>query len=381
MHCTYEMPSEGGGPVVAARADIAQPSLPTYPYATSPDIIRSNQKDLLVASQLHTSLTEILRNAFGSRLSQTLSTEIETLTSLLYFSLTTLIGNRTLGEEYTDIHQVESDDSLQRLPSIGRRAGYIATSILLPYAAAKILPTLRARIRTRLENSLSRDSDGKSPSSRLKAYLLTHLGSIFSAAPVYALTLGLFYFNGSFYHLSKRLLRLRYVFSRKLSNFEEEQRSGYEALGILLVVQTAVQAFMHIQSLARPTVTAEKPDSGLLYGRTSTQEGDAQLQGEADVTYASLPDSRSRAARATYTPLVKVDEARYNLSDSSKLAWLEPKQQRVCTLCLEPMKDPSATTCGHIFCWTCILDWIKEKPECPLCRQHVLGQHVLPLRG
>ncbi|KAK4696617.1 hypothetical protein P7C71_g1337, partial [Lecanoromycetidae sp. Uapishka_2] len=105
---------------------------------------------------------------------------------------------------------------------------------------------------------------------------------------------------------------------------------------------------------------------------------DLLSQGESE---GKADGSRARISHITHTPLPPASIPRYDLEDQSALAWLQPKQQRKCTLCLEPMKDPSVTTCGHVFCWTCILDWIAEKPECPLCRQSVLGQHVLPLRG
>lgn len=40
----------------------------------------------------------------------------------------------------------------------------------------------------------------------------------------------------------------------------------------------------------------------------------------------------------------------------------------LCTLCSERRSDPTSTTCGHVFCWTCIHQWLKSRNECPLCR-------------
>lgn len=37
---------------------------------------------------------------------------------------------------------------------------------------------------------------------------------------------------------------------------------------------------------------------------------------------------------------------------------------RNCTLCLEERTDSCSTECGHLFCWSCIVGWGREK-VCP----------------
>lgn len=111
-------------------------------------------------------------------------------------------------------------------------------------------------------------------------------------------------------------------------------------------------------------------------GREYTSNNDLLLQ-----SAPAHHDIKKRVERATHTPILDAEKPRYHLKDSNMMAWIQGKQQRKCTLCLEEMRDPSVTTCGHVFCWTCIGDWIREKPECPLCRQSVMAQHVLVLRG
>src|SRR5436305_9023303 len=98
-----------------------------YPFASAPDIIRSHQKDAYFQGVLLQRLSDILRQLKGARFVHNWTSEAQTFSDLLYLGLTTFAGNRTLGEEYCDIVQVE-DDSL-RLPSVRRRAGYIVTTI------------------------------------------------------------------------------------------------------------------------------------------------------------------------------------------------------------------------------------------------------------
>lgn len=351
-----------------------------YPFAAAPDIIRSNQKDTYFQGVLLEQLSTILRRLYGSRFSQTYNSEARTFTELLYLGLTTSIGNRTLGEEYCDVYQIESQSG--QLPAIGRRTGYILSAVLLPYTLSKLLPSLRSRIRLKIESSLSRapKSSRASLYYRLQYYLLENLSTItsVSTSPICAVSLAVFYFTGSYYHLSKRLFGLRYIFSKRLG--PSEQRVGYEVLGVLLILQIAVQAYLHVQNTISTALPTEGSsaflDDGVEIGLQShqgTQQANDLM--ESPKFTEKSDSSRNRISMTTHTPLLPSSLPRYDLLDPSCLAWLQPKQQRKCTLCLEPMKDPSSTTCGHTFCFTCILDWLGEKQECPLCRQRVLSQH------
>ncbi|KAK3065880.1 hypothetical protein LTS18_002283, partial [Coniosporium uncinatum] len=214
------------------------------------------------------------RKLYGARISHTYTTELRTFSELLYLGLTTGVGNQTLGEEYCDVVQVE-DDTL-RLPSIARRVGYIVTTILLPYSLNRILPAFRRRVRAKLERNLRKPvSKGDASTSRtLQSYVLANLDTVTSPAPVYAVSLAVFYFSGAYYHLGKRIWGLRYIFTRRVET--TEQRVGYEVLGVLLVLQLAVQGWLHIQNTVSST-TPTVANAGLLAGGTAVLDNGVEV--------------------------------------------------------------------------------------------------------
>jgi len=430
-----------------------------YPYAHAPDIIRAHQKDAYFQGLLTNHLTDLHRRLLGARSAHAWSNESRTLADLLYLCLTTLLGNRTLGEEYCGLVQVESgppflsslfrsgkadggsgskDENARQLPSIQRRAAYIAGSILIPYGLTKVLPAIRARIRARLQRNLARaqasSNTNTSSSTKLgsgskataqkwsykaQAYILANLSTLTSPAPVHALSLALFYFSGSYYELAKRLTGLRYIFTSRAQEGNGSDpsspgggdRAGYEVLGVLLAIQMSVQAYLHVRSTLQSFSSSAQQLAARERGGTGGGDVNVSLDENAYTTnnailltqlgtpgtIASQQTTRVDIAAVTHTPPPPPsapapsskhthgagagDGVRYDLSNESSMRWIKGAQQRKCTLCLEELKDPSATQCGHVFCWACIGDWVREKPECPLCRREALAQHILPLRA
>ncbi|KAK4672566.1 peroxisome biogenesis factor 10 [Podospora pseudopauciseta] len=417
---------------MASQPPKSQPPPPLtsspYPYAAAPDIIRAHQKDAYFQGLLTNQISDLHRRLRGARSAHSWATETRTIGDALYLCLTTLIGNRTLGEEYCDLVQVEappSPPSQQQattypdshippkptsqpgplLPSLSRRAGFIATSTLTPYLFTLLLPKLRSSLRrlltTRLTTLTTRGLDTTKqgqPTSEARAlrYILTHLSSLTNPAHIHAITLATFYFTGAYYSLSKRLFGLRYIFTKRIPDTpgasQNSGRGGYEVLGVLLVTQMLVRTYLHLsqQLSSSPSSNIDDiPTSSDRYIPSGPVE--VSLDDNAYALNTSLLDTSAPApqnqrslaeiARTTHTPLVKGGtKPRYDLSDGKQMAWIKGYNPRKCTLCLEELKDPAVTSCGHVFCWECIGDWVREKPECPLCRREAMGQKILPLR-
>jgi len=269
--------------------------------------------------------------------------------------------------------------------------------VVVPYVVGRVLPVLRRGVRRKLEKEVKqweRQQSNPSPlhqqtttgslkktlALRIKTYVLTNIDTITSPSLIYALSLATFYFSGSYYHLSKRLFRLRYIFTRHVG--ESDSRAGYEVLGVLLVLQMGVQAYLHLHSSVVAATPSPAATTSAIVGGGAEISLDpmSDTANNALLPATALPSSLppSTLHQITHTP--PANSPRHDLTDAEAMQWIAP-QNRKCTLCLESMRDPGVTTCGHVFCWGCIVEWVAEKPECPLCRAVVAKSGVLVLRG
>ena len=150
-----------------------------YPFASAPDIIRSAEKDVYFQGVLLDYLESVLRRVCGPRYVQTRAHGTRALTKVLYLACTTLLGNRTLGEEYCNLTHVESGNLT--LPLLSKRAVYILFAIILPYLGAMLMPHLRY-----ITESVVRSSAGSTKPNGLlnqlhrflHRVLVTHMDSL-----------------------------------------------------------------------------------------------------------------------------------------------------------------------------------------------------------
>ncbi|GIY21058.1 peroxisome biogenesis factor 10 [Caerostris extrusa] len=276
--------------------------------AGTAEILRATQKDEEYMRYLRNLIGDITQRCLGIPFYLKWKDFSATFSDALFFSLTTLSGLQTLGEEYTNIIQV--DRSLQSIPSKWARFTDIGLRTIGYY--------FLLRLQTSLENELSSISTAESDDeedpciTHLKNYLLI----IFKAITVLQrIHLIIFYLNGSYNNISKRLIGIKYLVIRRWLVRPEHQKP-YKILGWLAASQLLLNLAINMYNVktkvsSAPAVQKENNPSG---------KGAATSQNQ-------------------------------------------------CSLCFEKRNSSTATPCGHLFCWSCITSWMQNKEECPLCRE------------
>ncbi|GEQ66480.1 hypothetical protein JCM33374_g143 [Metschnikowia sp. JCM 33374] len=283
----------------------------------------------------------------GQRFINSHPEEIATMGKTLYYLVTTVFGARTLGEEYVDIIHVTR--SGKRFPKLLSRLFFTASFVILPYFIKK----LSQKIKSQSEESASWVSElFRSYSSLLDTLLNIHVA--------------LFYFEGSFYSTSKRVFGMRYAFGHNKDEKKLQGTGNYSVLGGIILAQFMLKILIKVKQYSDKTLNGLQQDF--------TPENFDQVQSNIYKLEQLERLNMQINENGKISKKVVTD-----LSDPAHLPYI-PRNSRSCMLCLSPMVNPSAANCGHFFCWSCIVGWIREHPECPLCRQTCLEQNLLPLR-
>ncbi|KAI8595377.1 hypothetical protein EDD21DRAFT_391379 [Dissophora ornata] len=55
-----------------------------------------------------------------------------------------------------------------------------------------------------------------------------------------------------------------------------------------------------------------------------------------------------------------------------------------CNICFDTSVSPVLTLCGHLFCWSCLHQWLdaqRQNPTCPVCKAGCAQDKVIPIYG
>eukprot|EP00887_Chlorella_sp_A99_P001923 scaffold18.g1923.t1 len=347
------------------------PEIKLFERASQPTIIRAQQKvcvrgagvDELYQQYLVDACHDVVRRLLGPRAALAWARETKALAGLLYLGFTTGAGSQTLGEEYCDILQVTG--ALGGRPVAARRGALVLLQALGPYLADRLAATQQDddlaawqaglwQQQQQQRQQQQQEQQGEEPPLWRRALVAAqatarHAGEAASGAALTAarhfpratvllqehwasllrLHLALFYLYGTYYQPSKRATGVRYLFLGRAF----EGRPSYHALGVLLCLQLAASAGAWALRSAGGLVGA-----GGAAGTQVAKPGRAVLLAE-DGSEVAEEDARGGSGAAA-----GVD------------AGSEVPLSRKCPLCLSARVCPTATPCGHVFCWQCVAE-------------------------
>ncbi|XP_011212741.2 peroxisome biogenesis factor 10 [Bactrocera dorsalis] len=290
--------------------------------ARQPEIVRSVQKDAKYTEELTEDFSDLLRLT-GSRSWIKYNQLCKLFAEISYHGFASINNLQTLGEEYTGIIQVDS--AYMHIPS--RLLQLVA--IILEFGG----DALFVRILEKLEKYI-KDNEEIVPDAKEKLLRVLRI-LYFSPQYIKALHKSLFYVHSGKYQISKRFTGLNYVLIRHWLQ-PEFSLYGYKILGVITFLEVTVSLIINAYE----------------YWKEHKRK--------------KLENINSSSRRPINT---------------ERNANSEKSEAPQCILCLDSRTNTTLTPCGHLFCWNCILDWLDERDECPLCREKLKKSSVIPLQN
>ncbi|KAK3816078.1 MAG: hypothetical protein J3Q66DRAFT_192168 [Benniella sp.] len=70
--------------------------------------------------------------------------------------------------------------------------------------------------------------------------------------------------------------------------------------------------------------------------------------------------------------------------EHSKMPESDSSAEFSCNICFDTSMSPVLTLCGHLFCWSCLHQWLEAQhlnPTCPVCKAGCAQDKVIPIYG
>lgn len=244
-----------------------------FPPAPGEDVVRSVQRDGFAMHDLRESMRGAATVLLGARRATQFEQWISTLSDVLYFCVTSLLGTQTVGEEYGELMQYSAQsgrypDFIRRLLSVAMHIGGPAVLTVLFRSATK---------GSSLTSVVGLVMPHERVASRISRWQQLHLGW--------------FYINGKFHDLSKRILGLSYFSTTQPS--DATPFLGF--LGALIVFQCGVRAILSVRAWIkrRSELRAEAATLGDATAEEGGTEDDDQAPGGGSVCSLCLNECKS----------------------------------------------------------------------------------------
>lgn len=298
-------------------------------YANQFEIIRSEEKDRYMISQLSQQLDELYTKLFGVNNFHIWQPYLHRLSQFLYYLTTTLSDRQTIGEEYVCL--IQYDPISKHIPSLTRRFLMIVLRVFGDLLSKHILTSFIVRP---IAEEFFHPQLSTQTIELISRFLLTFIERTHKIV---------FYLTGHFYNISKIITRIRYlIYTRSTPDsilIQSKFNRTMKFLSLCICIQHIIESYTLLKQIAL-SITQHRHQLNLL--------AEQEQQKEPKIISEDLASS--------------TDHVR-------------------CPLCYELAISNVALVpeCGHVFCWECIHTWVAENQTCPLCKTNTMQSRIVHL--